>query len=240
MMVREILRLILLSSSSHLKTLSIDSFTLAIIVNRQLCVHPLEKLETLLLETSIAAESEPRKILSKFAFRSLFPIVNHVFVSVTLPDPILPSDIIPFRNQGAFVDRDDSQLSRDFGGKLMISEPIPPPPFRSMMQSDSRYLRAAFGYWTELFPHIRSLTVDLKNAYEIPYKMMWIKWQKLEQLSLKLCLRTGPDARKYDAEFCGLHPEEIQLLEKESDDFLRKVNLVTFPSIRLLQSNPEI
>ena len=236
----ETLKLIFRSSSSDLEKLHIDSYTLSLIIKHQLCVQPLQELEKLEIATGISLSrraTPSRDIIAKLNFPSLFPKVKQVTVYATYPDQVLPAQIVPFDIEEELIDADEASLSTEYIKELVITRTRTSRRFRHYPAlKDKKFLKVAYHYWARLFPHITSLTVSAQRRDKIPFMTIWMKWQKLEELRLNLSLiQTEDDVRNFDKAFCGIHPAELKLLRKESKEFLRKVNLVTLPSITNLQ-----
>ena len=241
----EALKLIFQSSSPSLCQLLIDSYTLSLLMKYQVCIRPLENLNYLEIATGIDPGrwvSPTREIISKLNFSSLFPKVTKVTVFATYPDSVLPPEIVdPFEMEEEIFQADDADVSTEHIKGLVIKETSANGRFiRNPILQDRTFLGTAYQYWAQLFPHISSLTVSSTNRCKVPYNIVWMNWQKLEELNLNLFLiETEDDRQNYDAAFCGLHPEEVRLLRSESVEFLEKVNLVTMPSILHLRSKPE-
>ena len=230
----ETLKLIFQSSSSYLEGLLIDSCTLSLLIKYQLCMRPLEELETLEIATGIVPTrvSPTRKIISKLNFSKMFPKVKKVTVFARYPEPVLPPEIISLDINGELIELDDASLSTHCIKQLVITGTQRSRRFRRHpILQDPEFLMTACSYWSQLFPHITSLTA------RVPLRIMWSSWPNLEKLRLNMCLiETVNNDRNFDSIFCGIHPKEVKLLRRESGDFLRRVHLVTWPSVAHLRS----
>ena len=74
------------------------------------------------------------------------------------------------------------------------------------------------------FPHVIALELYLCQSEYAPCGEVWELWPNLEQLKLSVTWITV--RKNYDAEFCGIHKEEVELLREMDDEFLRTVQIV--------------
>ena len=84
-----------------------------------------------------------------------------------------------------------------------------------------RYNMADIG---RVFPHLNSLELTLNRSEHVPCREVWETWPNLQELKVRgTC---GTLEQNYDAEFCGIHEEEAELLRGMDDEYLRNVQIV--------------
>ena len=94
-------------------------------------------------------------------------------------------------------------------------------------------------FFARTFPNISCLKIICTLlAGGIPFSEIWELWPRLEELEVSgdcLILRDS-----YDAEFCGIHPEEAKILREKDDEYLKTVNIVPIrPSILTMKSKSD-
>ena len=94
-----------------------------------------------------------------------------------------------------------------------------------------------------LFPNLCCLEIAflaenpaLSSCFQ--FRKIWSSLPFLEKLTI--AGKLAAVERNFDAEFCGLYPEEVALLQKKDEEFLKAVNIVPpFASIAHMKSECE-
>ena len=85
------------------------------------------------------------------------------------------------------------------------------------------------------FPQITRLNLVLSHVEPVPFSEIWGLWPHLEQVQVRGVYNLLK--RNYDADFCGVFPEEAAKLEKEDEDYLKAVHTVPIrPSLLTMHS----
>ena len=81
-----------------------------------------------------------------------------------------------------------------------------------------------------VFPNVCWLKLDIDKAKSLPCQALWELWPQLEHI--EVCGEGNTLTHNYDAEFCGIHDEEAELLRKMDNKYLRRVHIVPIrPSV---------
>ena len=90
-----------------------------------------------------------------------------------------------------------------------------------------------------MFPNTRIFEAELRDRYDdyygFPFEQVWSSLSSLERLKVKMAISSREN---FDAQFCGIYPEEAKLLQGKDQDYLRAVNIVPpFPAINHLKGD---
>ena len=81
-----------------------------------------------------------------------------------------------------------------------------------------------------LFPNVTMLNLLMKSDwlnegyYEPPLAQLCGNWPDVEEMKITVAPYGIED--NYDAEFCGIHMDEVELLRRQDDEYLRHVHIV--------------
>ena len=86
-----------------------------------------------------------------------------------------------------------------------------------------------------VFPHLTSLELKLNKSERLACREFWELWPNLEDLKVKGDQLTL--VQNYDADFCGIHQEEVELLREMDEGSLGSVQTVPIrPSLLTMRS----
>ena len=90
----------------------------------------------------------------------------------------------------------------------------------------------------EIYPNLRKLdTTNMSSGPSRPFASLWLWLLQLESVHLKdkIVLTT----ENLDAEFVGIHDEEVEFLRQEDDETLEKIHIVPIrPSVLTITRKP--
>ena len=97
------------------------------------------------------------------------------------------------------------------------------PSIKEVRFQGSGYTDVAIMELENIFPNLRCLEIclDEPGRQYFPFRQIWSSLQLLEELTI-----SGKLKGNFDAEFCGIYPQEATLLRREDDEYLRTVNIV--------------
>ena len=235
----ETLRLLFENSSPILEFLDVDALTLTILM-RLPGIPPAEKLKTLCVLWDFGSAYSPvRARLKNLPFSQVFPNVSHVRVQIVGPSspPLRPLGMQRYVSslRDGEEDLGDSTLPKPRKLEVSVLRPEKPAEYFESMIEDV----------AEVFSNISCLTVDCYDDWDsddefedpqdvlepLPYHKLWTNWADLEELEIREELYPNSSVN-HDAEFCGIHPQEVRELQKKDENFLRAVHIVPIqPSI---------
>ena len=82
-------------------------------------------------------------------------------------------------------------------------------------------------FFEAIFPNVSTLKITCTLlAGCVPYSRIWDNWPRLEELEISDEGMGMVLSKNYDDEFCGIHPEEAELLREKDEEYLKAVNIV--------------
>ena len=205
-------------SSETLHELGLDSYSMCMSVKTNLFPAVLKNVEKLTLGTHSGERSEIVNYLAKIPLAQVFPAVESVTLCTRL---------------GGFGRHDSTELE--------ANEIIPWPTVKKVRCERAACSDIVIKELGILFTHLMCVEItfsDGRLASCFPFRQIWSSLPHLEKLTIRGKLKTVQ--RNFDAEFCGIYPEEAALLRKKDDGYLKTVNIVPpFAPITYMKSKCE-
>ena len=110
------------------------------------------------------------------------------------------------------------------------AECLPESPYASQTTSDlivhADMSSVSFVNLKKSLPEVMDLLIiaDPTNAHTVPYRQIFRLWPNLKRLHVRGSIKHP--VSNYDAEFCGINQEEVELLWSMDDDYLKNVHIV--------------
>ena len=205
---------IISSHSETLRELKIDSWTIYCSVLANHFPQVLKNVENLTFEIYQGADPGIARYLLKLPLAQIFPNVKSVKFSAS----------------------GSQQRYMEIENDGMLPWPaVKEVKFEDLVCSDRMVEEIGL-----LFPNLCCLEIsfldeDSASPSSFPFRKIWSTLPFLEKLTVRGKL--AKVEQNFDAEFCGIHPEEAADLQTKDDEFLKAVNIVPpFPPITHMKS----
>ena len=185
------------------------------------CLLPLENVKKLEIEVDYhyfeLVHPAVLRLLRNFDFRRVFPNLKH----------------IEFYKGRGLIQLD---IIRRIVGGAEMPQPLPN---RGL---NIEYIRLheclkdyTIRFFAEICPNIKKLRASFERGTWAPYSLIWSYWKELEDLQVfspgvfsvvPYAGEQEPPKKNLDAEFCGIHPKEVEELLKQDEEFLKAVHIV--------------
>ena len=91
------------------------------------------------------------------------------------------------------------------------------------------------------FPCLEDITIWPGNHTSCtwPYKDIFRFWPNLKHVYIRGQLPVGMETSNFDADFCGIYQEELELLRDKGEEYLEKVQIVPVrPCLSTMKGTP--
>ena len=212
------------SSSETLREVELDSFSVySLSMTRRAKLFPpvLRNVENLKFEVLAGTDSNISRYFLRVPLAQMFPNVTRVkFFAVSW-------------SRDYFRDNDEMEQNEIF----------PWPAVRELQLENVVWCDERVAEIGILFPYLVSLEVIFPTVVReshVPFRQLWSSFPLLEKLVIDGKLEI-PWETNFDAAFCGIHPQEVALLRRKDDQFLKTVNIVpAFAPITHMKSKRNI